>query len=227
MLSKIIIAIDGYSSCGKSTIAKELAKHLHYIYLDTGAMYRVVTLYCIRKSVNLNNTKEVQEVLKTITISFKYNEQLEFSEAYMNGENVERAIREMMVSERVSEISAIKQVREKMVKIQKEIGKNKGIVIDGRDIGTVVFPEAELKIFMTADQEIRVKRRFDELTNHGIKITIDEVRKNLEQRDLIDSTREESPLRQAPDAKVLDNSHLNPDEQMCIALQWAKEKIYS
>lgn len=227
MHKKIVIAIDGYSSCGKSTVAKALAKELHYAYLDTGAMYRAVTFFCLKNKIDIQNPETVEDALNNIKINFKYNVQLGFAETFLNGENVEKDIRQLQVSQNVSAVSSIKSVRTAMVEQQRIIGKEKGIVLDGRDIGTVVFPNAELKIFMTADNDIRAKRRFDELVSKGIKAGLDEVKKNLEQRDLMDSTREESPLRKADDALMLDNSHLFEKQQLEIALQWARERINS
>jgi cytidylate kinase len=225
MRQKIIITIDGYSSCGKSTLAKQLAKELHYVYADSGAMYRAVTLYFLRNSVQLSEKKEVKNALNNIHLSFIYDPVSENSNIYLNDENVETVIRDMLVSEKVSEVAALKQVREFAVDQQRKMGENKGIVMDGRDIGTTVFPEAELKIFMIADTAVRVERRFKELYASNPHITIEEVKNNLEMRDYIDSNREVSPLRKAHDAVVLDNTNLSVAQQLKIALQWAKEKI--
>lgn len=220
---KIIIAIDGYSSCGKSTLAKELAEQLHYTYIDTGAMYRAITLYFLRENVSLKNTEEINEALHNINLHFEINPETKASEMYLNDENVSSYIRDMIVAEKVSEVAAIKQVRAFGVNQQQKMGRSKGVVMDGRDIGTVVFPNAELKIFMTADPEIRVKRRFQEMYETNPHITLDEVKHNLEMRDYIDSNREEGPLRRAEDARMLDNSELTREEQLKIALQWVAE----
>lgn len=224
MLKKIIISIDGWSSCGKSTLAKQLARTLGYVYIDSGAMYRAITLYFIRHQVNINDIDQVKEALSKIDLSFSPNHKSGQSEIYLNGENVEYVIRDLVIAEKVSEVAAIGEVRTFAVSQQQEMGKQKGIVMDGRDIGTVVFPNAELKIFMTADMDIRVQRRYQELYEKNPNITIEEVRKNLAHRDLIDSTREISPLRQASDALVLDNSHISMAEQLQIALDWVKER---
>lgn len=224
-MKKINIAIDGYSSCGKSTLAKELAAKLGYVYIDTGAMYRAVTLFCLEN--NLLGEKVITHLDK-INVSFQYNTETGKSETFLNGKNIERAIRENAeVANNVSPVSTIKEVRKKLVSLQKELGKNKGVVMDGRDIGTVVFPEAELKIFMTAKNEVRAKRRYDELLLKGINTTLADVRANLESRDLIDSTRVADPLRKADDAITLDNTFLTPKEQFEIALKMAEEKINS
>jgi cytidylate kinase len=226
MLKKdIIITIDGWSSCGKSTLAKQLATKLKYTYIDSGAMYRAITLYFLRNHVDWTDTKAVVKALKEINIEFFYNEGTKTSEIILNGENVEYMIRELVVAEKVSEVASIKEVREFAVKRQQSLGNNKAIVMDGRDIGTVVFPDAELKIFMTADNAVRVERRFRELYEKNPNITIEEVKNNLEMRDYIDSHREISPLRKAEDAIVLDNSNLTTQEQFQLALKWAMEKI--
>jgi cytidylate kinase len=222
---KIIITIDGWSSCGKSTLAKQLAKELNYVYIDSGAMYRAITLYFLRNHVDWTDTQEVQKALEDIQLEFRYNEHSLQSEMYLNDENVEYVIRDLVVAEKVSEIAAIKDVRTFAVNQQQEMGRKKGIVMDGRDIGTVVFPKAELKIFMTADNKIRVERRFKELFEKNPNITIEEVKNNLEMRDYIDSHREVSPLRQADDARVLDNSKIGMDEQLKLALSWVHELI--
>jgi cytidylate kinase len=222
---KIIITIDGWSSCGKSTLAKQLAKELGYIYIDSGAMYRAITLYFLRNHIDWSNTEAVKEALNDINIELQFNPKSETSETHLNGENVEYVIRDLVVAEKVSEVAAIKEVRDFAVKQQKALGKNKGIVMDGRDIGTVVFPHAELKIFMTADNAIRVERRFNELYEKNPNITLEEIKTNLEMRDYIDSHREVSPLRQAKDALVLDNTHLTMKQQLDIALKWAMERI--
>jgi CMP/dCMP kinase len=221
----IIITIDGWSSCGKSTLAKQLAEKLKYTYIDSGAMYRAITLYFLRNHVDWTDSKSVVRALKEINIEFVYNEGTKTSEIILNGENVEYLIRELVVAEKVSEIASIREVREFAVKRQQSLGNIKAIVMDGRDIGTVVFPEAELKIFMTADNAVRVERRFRELYEKNPNITIEEVKNNIEMRDYIDSHREISPLRKAPDAIVLDNSNLSTQEQLQLALKWAMAKI--
>jgi cytidylate kinase len=225
MNKKIIIAIDGYSSCGKSTLAKQLAKELHYIYADSGAMYRAITLYFLRNEIQHTDLSKVKEALENIHLEFAFDADAGKSILFMNDENIELPIRDMIISEKVSEIAAIKEVREFAVAQQQRMGNNKGIVMDGRDIGTTVFPHAALKIFMTADISVRVERRFKELFAVNPAITIEEVKQNLEMRDYIDSNREISPLRKADDAVVLDNSNLTMAQQLKIALQWAKEKI--
>jgi len=215
-LKKITIAIDGFSSNGKSTMAKALAKKIGYIYVDTGAMYRAVTLYCLRNeiiSTGRIDSNRLQSQMDEINIEFRLNSETNLPETYLNGENVEKEIRRMDVSNQVSNISAIGFVREAMVRQQQAFGKSKGVVMDGRDIGTVVFPDAELKVFLTASPEIRAKRRFDELTFKGEQVSYDEILENVKQRDHIDQTREESPLRQANDAIVLDNSNMTMEEQ--------------
>ena len=218
--SKIIITIDGWSACGKSTLAKQLAKELGYIYVDSGAIYRAITLYFLRNHVDWTDKKEVKQALKEISLSFVYNPKSETSEIYLNDENVEYVIRDLVVAEKVSDVAAIKEVREYAVAQQQEMGKKRGIVMDGRDIGTVVFPDAELKIFMTADNAVRVERRFKELYEKNPNITIEEVKTNLELRDYIDSHREISPLKKAEDAIVLDNTRLTEKEQLQKALKW-------
>ena len=217
---KIIIAIDGFSSCGKSTLAKRLATQLSYTFIDTGAMYRAITLYFLRNSVDLSNHQAIEAALQNIELHFELNNATKQSEIFLNGENVAHLIRELLVADKVSEVAAIKEVRHFAVAQQQVMGAKKGIVMDGRDIGTVVFPKAELKIFMTADPETRVLRRFDELYAINPHISIDEVRHNLELRDYIDSNREESPLRQAEDARILDNTHLDREQQFALVLEW-------
>jgi cytidylate kinase len=220
---KIVIAIDGHSSCGKSTLAKSLARELGYIYIDSGAMYRVVTLHALRNGWITDgqpDKKKITEGLIDIKITFEWDKTTEKNTTFLNGENVEDEIRQLEVSQNVSPVSTIAEVRTEMVKQQRENGKNKGIVMDGRDIGTVVFPDAELKIFMTASPEIRAQRRYLELKEKGEEVAFDEIMNNVEERDSIDSTRETSPLRKAEDALVLDNSFLSREEQ----LQWSLEK---
>lgn len=224
MAKKIIITIDGWSSCGKSTLAKQLAKKLGYVYVDSGAMYRAITLYFLRNHIDWTDKKEVQAALKAIHLEFHFNEKNETTEIYLNGENVEYVIRDLVIAEKVSDVAAIKEVRTFAVAQQQKMGEKKGIVMDGRDIGTVVFAKAELKIFMTADNAVRVERRFKELYEKNPNITIEEVKNNLEMRDYIDSHREVSPLKKADDAIVLDNTNLTEEEQFQKALAWAKEK---
>lgn len=222
---KIIITIDGWSSCGKSTLAKHLAKELGYVYIDSGAMYRAITLYFLRNHIDWTNPEEVHEAIQNISLEFVYNKKMEQSEMHLNGENVEYVIRDLVIAEKVSDVAAVREVREFAVAQQKKMGKKKGIVMDGRDIGTVVFPKAELKIFMTADNEVRVERRFQELYEKNPAITIEEVKANLEMRDYIDSHREISPLRQAKDALLLDNSNLTTRQQLDMALKWVRERL--
>jgi CMP/dCMP kinase len=224
-MNKIIITIDGWSSCGKSTLAKQLAKELGYVYIDSGAMYRAITLYFLRNHIDWTNPPEVHEALEKIQLEFLSNHKTGQTEMYLNGENVEYVIRDLVVAEKVSDIAAIGEVRKFAVAQQQEMGKKKGIVMDGRDIGTVVFPNAELKIFMTADNDIRVQRRFRELYEKNPNITIDEVRTNLETRDYIDSHREISPLKKAEDAIILDNSTISEKDQLQLALDWVKLRL--
>lgn len=224
-MKKIIITVDGWSSCGKSTMARQMAKELNYIFIDSGAMYRAIALYFIRHGVDMHKKEEVLNALLKINLSFKINPTNGNNEIFLNGENVEPHIRDMEVASIVSEVAAIGEVRAFAVAQQRLIGTHKGIVMDGRDIGTAVFPEAELKIFMTADNEVRVKRRYKELLQKNPNITMDEVKSNLESRDHADSTREISPLRKADDARILDNSNLTPEEQLDIALAWARERM--
>mgnify|MGYP006388163985 CR=1 FL=1 len=225
MSSKIIVTIDGWSSCGKSTLAKQLAKELGYVYIDSGAMYRAITLYFLRNHIDWTDTNEVTNALKDIVIEFLYNDTSQQSEAILNGENVEYVIRDLVIAEKVSDVAAIKAVRTFAVAQQQKLGKKKGIVMDGRDIGTTVFPKAELKIFMNADTNVRVERRFKELYSKNPNVSIEEVKSNLEMRDYIDSNREVSPLRKAKDAIEIDNTNMSMDEQLKIALELAKKKI--
>jgi cytidylate kinase len=222
---KIIIAIDGFSSCGKSTLAKAMAKNLQYVFIDTGAMYRAVALFFLRAGIDFDNTTDIAAALNKITLQFKYNPESLQSDMYLNEENVEQEIREMRVSQKVSEVAAIALVRDFAVAQQQAMGESKGIVMDGRDIGTVVFPKAELKIFVTASPDIRVQRRFLELSAKNAAITVAEISENLQHRDLIDTTREHSPLKQADDALILDNSNMTREAQLDIALQWAQARI--
>ena len=224
---KLTIAIDGFSSCGKSTVAKELARKLGYIYVDTGAMYRAVTLYCMRNGLISDDgtvdNENLKKVIGNINISFSYNKLTGANATLLNGELVEDEIRRIEVSNKVSYVSRIDFVREQMVRLQQDMGRQGGIVMDGRDIGTVVFPNADLKIFMTATPEVRAQRRFDELTAKGEKVNFDEILENVNQRDYLDQHRDVSPLRQADDAIVLDNSHLTRDEQFAIILQMVED----
>ena len=216
MTKKITIAIDGFSSTGKSTIAKQLAKQLGYIYVDTGAMYRAVTLYAMQQnyiSETHFNTDDLISDLSNISLSFSFNEEIGFAEMFLNKKNVEKEIRTLEVSKLVSKISTISEVRKKLVSEQQEMGKNKGIVMDGRDIGTVVFPNAELKLFMTASADKRAKRRYKELIDRGDKVNYEEILQNVEERDRIDSTREDSPLISAVDAIEFDNSNMGLKDQ--------------
>jgi CMP/dCMP kinase len=225
---KITIAIDGYSSCGKSTIARAIAARLSYNYVDTGAMYRSVTLYALRNGLINGRTLDVDgliDQLEDIHIEFTFNQETKVSEILLNGENVELFIRHMDVNDWVSQVSAVGEVRKKMVKLQQEMGKGKGIAMDGRDIGTTVFPEAELKIFMTADPDVRAQRRLAELESKQISASFEEVKENLLQRDHEDMNRSESPLRKASDAIVLDNTHLTRDEQLDFVIRLANELI--
>lgn len=224
-MKKIVIAIDGFSSCGKSTMAKDLAREVGYIYVDTGAMYRAVTLFAMRNDVfdaegNIDETR-LKALLPDVKLTFQLNNETKLPEVCLNGECVERDIRTLEVSQHVSPIAALPFVREKLVEQQQAMGKEKGIVMDGRDIGTVVFPDAELKIFVTASAEIRAQRRFKELETKGMPADFDEILQNVEQRDYIDTHRETSPLHQADDALVLDNSHLTIAEQKV----WLMEKF--
>ena len=224
-MQPIIITLDGFSSCGKSTLARQLAAELNYVFIDSGAMYRAITLYFLRNHTDWNNQAEVVAALKEISLDFQYNPLTGNSDMYLNDENVEALIRDMLVSEHVSEVAAVKEVREFGVAQQQQMGIKKGIVMDGRDIGTTVFPNAELKIFVTADPAVRVERRFKELYAKNPNISIEEVKTNLEMRDYTDSNREFSPLRKAADAVELDNSLLTREEQLNIVLNWAQEKM--
>ncbi len=216
-MRSLIIAIDGFSSCGKSTFAKAIAAKLNYAYIDTGAMYRAVTLFALQNEFIKDdeiNLPALIDRLDDIHITFRRNPETQQNETFLNGECVERDIRGITVSEKVSEISAIKEVRDKLVALQKEMGKDKRIVMDGRDIGTNVFPDADIKIFMTASPEVRTQRRYDELIQKGMPADWDEINRNITKRDHIDQTRSESPLKQAPDAIILDNSQMTPEQQM-------------
>lgn len=220
MSDNIVIAIDGYSSCGKSTLAKALAKKLHFVYIDSGAMYRAVTIYFIRHQVDMDNPQAVSEALNNIHLNF-HSRDYE-THITLNDEEVSAEIREMKVSEQVSAVSAIKAVRDEMVKQQQRMGQSKNIVMDGRDIGTTVFPKATLKFFMTADPKVRAERRYKEMIANGAQITLEEVFENLAHRDYSDTTRKESPLLRAEDAIILDNTDLTPEEQLAFALDKVK-----
>ncbi|TCJ12585.1 (d)CMP kinase [Flaviaesturariibacter flavus] len=224
-MKKIIVTIDGWSSCGKSTLAKQLARKLGYIYVDSGAMYRAITLYFLRNHIDWTDEPQVAEALGNITLEFVPNAKSGQSEMYLNGENVEYVIRDLVVAEKVSEVAAIKEVRSFAVAQQQQMGRSKGIIMDGRDIGTVVFPHAELKIFMTADNAVRVERRFRELYEKNPNVSLEEVKSNLEMRDYIDSHREVSPLRQAEDAIVLDNTNLTEEQQFRQALSLIEKAV--
>jgi cytidylate kinase len=221
-VKKIIITIDGYSSCGKSTIAKQLAAELNYLFIDSGAMYRAITLYFLRNHIDWSQSDQVNSALENIYLEFKINDQTGQSEIFLNDENVEYLIRELIVAEKVSEVAANKEVRTFAVAAQQALGIQKGIVMDGRDIGTTVFPEAELKLFVTADPVVRLERRYKEMFQKNPKVSIEDVKANLEMRDYIDTNREVSPLRKADDAIVLDNTNLSRDEQLAFALQKAR-----
>jgi cytidylate kinase len=229
MSKKIIIAIDGYSSTGKSTLAKKIANKLGYVYVDTGAMYRVVALYALNHNYISETHFNIDEFvldIKKINISFVYNSDLNFAEVYLNGTNVENEIRSMRVSSFVSKVASIPEVRNRLVKQQQNIGEMSGVVMDGRDIGTVVFPEAELKLFMIASDSVRAQRRYDELIKKGDNVTFEEVLNNVKERDYIDSNRENSPLLKAPDAVEIDNSNLSIDEQFESISKLVKNIIY-
>ena len=225
MTMKIIVTIDGWSSRGKSTLARQLAKELGYVYIDSGAMYRAITLYFLRNHIDWTDECEVAIALKDIIIEFEFNRKSLQSEIILNGENVEYLVRDLVIAEKVSEVAAIEAVRSFAVALQKKMGEKKGIIMDGRDIGTTVFPEAELKIFMTADSKVRVERRFREMIVKNPNITIEEVKNNLEMRDFIDSNREVSPLRKAEDAVLLDNTNIGMEEQLDIAFKLAISRI--
>jgi cytidylate kinase len=226
-LKKITIAIDGHSSTGKSTLAKELAKALGYVYVDSGAMYRCVALFAMRNGFFAPNLRaaELITALSQINISFEYNKLSKSNHAILNGDDVEVEIRTMQVSNHVSEVATIPEVRRKLVEIQQKLGTAKGVVMDGRDIGTVVFPDAELKIFMTANPAVRAQRRYDEMIAKGDAVTYEAVLENLKSRDFEDSNRSDSPLMQASDAKVLDNSTISKEKQFAIVLDWANQEI--
>ncbi|MBN1107619.1 MAG: (d)CMP kinase [Bacteroidales bacterium] len=228
MKKKLIIAIDGYSSCGKSTFAKAIARELNYIFIDSGAMYRAVTLYCMRQGFigeNYLDHDSIAAGLPSIHIEFVYNPDRGEFDTYLNSENVEEEIRGIEVSKYVSRISTLAEVRTRMVELQRQIGMFKGIVMDGRDIGTVVFPDADLKIFMTASVDIRAKRRYDELTGKGLKVNFEEIKKNIITRDITDENRDISPLRKADDAIVLDNTRMSVAAQMSWVMKIIEQKL--
>lgn len=222
MPKNFIIAIDGYSSCGKSTIAKALAKRLNFIYVDSGAMYRAATLYFLRNNVECNDHDAVLKALENIHVELHLEN--DYTQVLLNDEDVSEEIRLMPVSQNVSKVSAIKEVRQAMVKLQQKMGKTKNIVMDGRDIGTTVFPDAQLKVFMTAEPLIRAERRYKELKTKGDEVSVREVLDNLKERDLLDTTRQESPLRKADDAVILDNSHMSPEQQLEFVVNLYKNK---
>lgn len=221
MQKKINIAIDGYSSCGKGTLAKALAKSLGYVFIDSGAMYRAVTLFMLREGVDVNDEDAVSLAMERVVVGFQNNAEQQ-SEVTLNGVSVESEIRNIEVASKVSEVAKIAVVRTKMVALQQAIGLNKGVVMDGRDIGTVVFPDAELKIFMTASVEVRAQRRFAELVAKGDAVTLEEITANLQHRDAVDSSRENSPLTMTSDYLVLDNSEMDRDAQFALAMEWAE-----
>lgn len=223
-MKKITIAIDGYSSCGKSTLAKQLARELGYLYIDTGAMYRAVCLYFLQNDLDWNDPEVVTETLPKIDIHFEYEEDGSIA-TYLNGRNVEAQIRSQMVAQSVSEVSTIREIRQFLVAQQQKLGRDKGVVMDGRDIGTVVFPDAELKLFVTADIDTRTDRRYKELQERGTAISREAVRENLEHRDNIDTQREESPLYRAPDAKLIENTLLTRETQLKLVLNYARGLI--
>jgi cytidylate kinase len=228
---KINIAIDGYSSCGKSTIAKAVAKALNYFYVDSGAMYRAITLFALQnncfKKDNTLDAESLTRVLDHVIVSFKYNTETGEQEIYLNGQNVQKEIRSIQVSNHVSAVSSLKDVRLKLVRLQKRLAETKGVVMDGRDIGTVVMPDAELKLFMMADHIIRAKRRYDELKANGLDVQLEEIEKNIASRDAMDTSREIDPLRQAEDAVVVDNSNLTLEEQFQFVVGQAIKRIES
>lgn len=227
-MKKITIAIDGYSSCGKSTLAKQLAKELNYKYVDTGAMFRAVTLYCLNNGLISEDGEKIYKIkdfVDDINVGFVNNPKSQESEVTLNGVSVENDIRNLKISRIVTKISGIKEVRSKLALLQTELGKDKGVVMDGRDIGTVIFPDAELKLFMTADTEKRVQRRYDELLSKGQEVKIEDVRENLKLRDLNDTTRKESPLIIAEDAIVIDNSNLSVQDQFSMIVALANQRI--
>lgn len=229
MKKKINIAIDGYSSCGKSTIAKSVARELNYVYIDSGAMYRAMALYALQQGfIHSDGTFDedgLERALDLVLINFRYNTDTGKIETYLNGQNVEREIRSIQVSNAVSRVSGLKAVRQKLVKLQRRMAESKGVVMDGRDIGTVVLPDSELKFFMTADPEVRARRRFDELKSQGIDVTYDEVLRNVNERDEADTSRVHDPLRKAADAITIDNTNLTIDEQFQFVISQVNKRI--
>ncbi|MEO5984083.1 MAG: (d)CMP kinase [Ferruginibacter sp.] len=225
MAKNVIITIDGHSSCGKSTLAKQLAKSLGYVYIDSGAMYRAITLYFLRNHIDWTDKQEVSVALKNINLHFKYNDKSRQSEMFLNDENVEYLIRDLIIAEKVSEVAAIANVRKFAVAQQQQMGKKRSTVMDGRDIGTTVFPDADLKIFMSADISVRVERRFRELFDKNPNVTLEEVKNNLEMRDYLDSNREVSPLRKAEDAISLDNTNISMSQQLEFALKLVRKSV--
>jgi CMP/dCMP kinase len=227
--AKINIAIDGYSSCGKSTIAKSLARELNYIYIDSGAMYRAVTLYALQHNMiqpsGAVDESALEKALDMVLINFRYNPETSQNETHLNGVNVEKEIRTLQVSNHVSRIAGLKSVRTKLVKIQKRIAESKGVVMDGRDIGTVVMPDAELKFFMVADARVRAQRRYDELKSYGSDVQFEDIMKNVSARDEYDSSRAHDPLRRAPDAVIIDNTELTLDEQFDFVMNHVRRKM--
>lgn len=224
-MKKIIIAVDGHSSCGKGTLARYLANELHYNFIDSGSMYRCVTLACLRQNIDIENEQHLETLINSLEITFVRNPQTGKNDTCLNGENVEIEIRKQKVADKVSQVARISLVRRKLVEKQQKLGEHKGVVMDGRDIGTVVFPNADLKIFMTASVEIRAQRRYDELVGMGIASAYEEVLENLKSRDRIDSSRADSPLTYNSTYKLLDNSDMTIQQQNKIALAWAKEAI--
>ena len=224
-MKKINIAIDGYSSCGKGTLAKQMAQALGYVFIDSGAMYRAVTLYLLENNIDISNDIAISHALDQIQLEFHPSKENNRFEIHLNGRNIESLIREIHIANKVSFVAKISTVRTKLVQIQKQIGANKGVVMDGRDIGTVVYPDAELKIFMTASNEVRAQRRFKEMIAAGKKVTIEEVSANLRERDSIDSSRDDSPLTLTDSYHLLDNSHITPNQQFELAMSWVNELL--
>lgn len=225
---KLIIAIDGFSSCGKSTVAKQLAKHLHYVYIDTGAMYRAVTLFCINKKLidkDVVNVQELKKYINDIDIKFVFNKSINKYETLLNDSVVEDKIRSVLVSDKVSPVSKIDFVRKKMMDLQRQLGENGGVVMDGRDIGTAVFPNADIKIFMTASVQTRAERRYKEMIEKNADVSFEQIRENIEKRDFIDQNRDIAPLKQADDAFVLDNSNLNREQQLKKIIEIVEQKL--
>ncbi len=227
VMKQLVIAIDGYSSCGKSTTAKAVAAALHYAYVDTGAMYRAVTLYLLEHHIPFDDLGQVEQALQALQVSFRRNRRTGRNEVFLDGANREDDIRQMVISNSVSEVSVIPMVRHAMVAQQQRMGRKRGVVMDGRDIGTTVFPDAEVKVFMTADVVVRAERRQEELANNGEQVALDDIIENLRKRDHLDSTRTESPLRRAPDAVLLDTTHLVIDEQVDFVLERVSAALFA